>query len=108
MDVRVDQTGQQGAVAQVDDLGAGGMLYRRADFYNPVALNEDFSRLDEASGFHVKHAGGVQNCGARDCSRSLGCSDLAQQNQAEEKRDRGAFRHVARDGITALRSPPTA
>ena len=107
--VRVDQAGQQRGVAEVDDFGAGRMLYRRADFYyNPVALNEDFSRLDEAAGFHVKHAGGVQTCGARDFSRSLGCSDLAQTNQAEEKRDRAVFRHVARDGTTPFGSPPTA
>jgi hypothetical protein len=65
MDVRVDEAGKQGAVAEVDDFRALRMKDRRADGADAVALDQNFARLKQGSGFHLEQARGVQDDGSR-------------------------------------------
>jgi hypothetical protein len=43
VDVGVDQAGEQGAIAQVDDFSSGGMGYRGAGFGDAAGYNQDFT-----------------------------------------------------------------
>jgi hypothetical protein len=63
VDVGVDQTGHEGAIAQVDGLRAGGMGYGGAGFNDAVALDEDFGGSGNFAGFNVQKAGGVEDFG---------------------------------------------
>ena len=63
MDVGVDQAGQQGAVAEIDDFGAGGMRDGGADFGDAVALDEDFAGRNDFAGFDFEEARGVEDDG---------------------------------------------
>ena len=49
MDMGVDQSGQECAIAQVDDFGAGGMLDRCAHLDDALALDENFAWLDRCA-----------------------------------------------------------
>ncbi len=63
MDVRVDQPGHQGDVAEIDDLGSRGMADVRSGFDDALTLNQDFTGSDDLSVFDIEHARGVQNDG---------------------------------------------
>jgi hypothetical protein len=63
MDVGIDQAGQEGAIAQVDGLCAGGMGYGGAGFNDAVALDEDFGGSDDSAGFDIQQACGVEDYG---------------------------------------------
>jgi hypothetical protein len=72
MNMRVDEAGDQGGVAEVDDLRALRMVNRGADGANAVALNQDFARLEDLAGIDLKQAGGVEDDGR---GRLLGGGD---------------------------------
>jgi hypothetical protein len=57
----VDQSGQESLIAKIDDFGALGVSHLGADFRNAISADEDFGRTDDASGFHVEQAGGVND-----------------------------------------------
>ncbi len=63
MDVGVDEAGEQGGVAQVDDFGALGMVDRGADGADVVAFDQDFAGLEEGAGIDLEKARGVENDG---------------------------------------------
>ena len=72
MDVSVDQAGEQGAVAEVDNIGSGGMLDRGSDLEDAVALNQNFGGRDDLAGLHAEQTGGVENDGGLISRGSLG------------------------------------
>ncbi len=61
VDVGVDEAGHEGAVAEVDDLGTGGVGDVRGDLGDAVAGDEDLGGGDEAAGGDVEHVGGAQD-----------------------------------------------
>ena len=63
MSVRIDQTGQESPIAQVDHAGAGGRL--ACDVLDEPAANDDDGPLDVSTGFHVEEAGGFHGDGRR-------------------------------------------
>jgi hypothetical protein len=65
VDVRVNQAGEQSGVAEIEDFCAGWPADFRADFFYGVGLDEDFARGDEAAGFYVEKARGVEDDGVR-------------------------------------------
>jgi hypothetical protein len=78
--VRVDQAGEQGGVAQVDDFGALGMINRLPNGANAISLDQNFAGLEQGSGVNLEQARGVEDdgrggwllCGGegrRDCER---------------------------------------
>ena len=69
VDVRVDEAGQQGGVAEVDDFRAGWACDFGADFGDGVALDQDFAGSDHFAGFDVEQARGVKNDGVRGLRR---------------------------------------
>ncbi len=74
VDVGVDQAGEQGGVAEVDDFGVRRARDFRADFVDAVALDEDFAGSGDAAGFDVEQARGVEDdgVGRRRGGRRLG------------------------------------
>ncbi len=86
VDVGVDEAGHEGAVAEVDDLCAGGVGYVLADGGDAVAGDEDLGGGEEAAGGDVEHVGGVED---DDLLRlgELGCGgDGGEEEDAEERR----------------------
>jgi len=63
VDVGVDEAGEERGVAEIDDLGGGGMRNRGANFNDAFALDENFAGSDDFAGFDVEEAGGVENDG---------------------------------------------
>ena len=63
MDVRIDEAGHQGAIAEVDHFRTGWPLHRRSGFDDPVTLNENLARLHDLAGFNVEETGGVKHHG---------------------------------------------
>ena len=61
--MRVDQAGQQRAIAQVDDLRAGRMGDRGAGFDDAVVLHQHLTGRKIAPGFDIQHARRVQHDG---------------------------------------------
>ena len=67
MNVRVDEAGQQGCVAEVDDLCTLRMLDGLADGANALALNQNFAGLEDDASIDLEQAGRVEDdgCGER-------------------------------------------
>jgi hypothetical protein len=63
MDVGIDQAGKQGAVAEVDDSGALGMIDRGADGANAIAFDKNFAGPEQGSGINLEQARGVEDDG---------------------------------------------
>jgi hypothetical protein len=63
MHVRVNEAGEQGGVAQVDDAGSLRMLDRRADGEDALALDENLTGLEEGSSIDLKQTRGVEHDG---------------------------------------------
>src|SRR4029077_9875571 len=69
MDVGVNQTRQQSAIAKVDNSRASWVFNRRARFDDATSLYEYFAPRDNASAIDIKQACGVQD--SYSCGRSL-------------------------------------
>ena len=54
MDMRVDEAGEQGGIAEVNDAGSLRMLDGCADGEDALALDENLARLEEGSGIDLK------------------------------------------------------
>jgi len=63
VNVSVDQAGEQRGVAQVDDFGALGMVYRRPRGANAIPFDQNFTGLEQGSGIHLEQARGVEDDG---------------------------------------------
>ena len=63
VDVRVDEAGEEGAIAEVDDFGVGRAFEVRAYVGDAVVLDEDFARGEISTGVDLQEAGGVQEDG---------------------------------------------
>ncbi len=59
--VRVDQSGHEGAVAGIDDLGSGGMGHVLGDLGDAIAGDEDFGGGNDACGGYIEHVRGAEN-----------------------------------------------
>jgi hypothetical protein len=59
--MHVDQAGHEGAIAKVDDLGAGGTGDSGADFGNALTLNEDLPGRSCFPGFEIEYAGSPED-----------------------------------------------
>ena len=57
----VDQAGKQRGVAQIDNLRACGMVHRRADCGDAIALNQNFAGCGDVAGFDVQYARGMEH-----------------------------------------------
>ncbi len=80
MDMRVDQAGEQRAVAKIDDLRARGMGDGRAHFDDAFAAHQHFAGRDNAAGFDIDQARGVKYDGAR----GLGAGRAAEREEGNE------------------------
>jgi hypothetical protein len=65
MNVGVDQSGHEGAVAEIDDFCAGRALNRNSYRDNAIALHQNFAGLEQTSVLDIQQTGGVKNDGAR-------------------------------------------
>jgi hypothetical protein len=63
VDVRVDQSGHQRNVAEVDYFRTSRMRDGRAGFGNTFTLDEYFARRDNPPCFDIEQARGVKNRG---------------------------------------------
>ena len=63
VNVGVNQPGEEGYIAQVDDLGALRTIYRSADGADAFALDQDFARLDQPSRVDLEEPGGMEDDG---------------------------------------------
>jgi hypothetical protein len=61
MDVRIDQTGHESAVAQIDRFASGFMSYARPHLDNALAPNQDLSRRDHLPRLDFEYPSGVEN-----------------------------------------------
>jgi hypothetical protein len=61
VDVGVDQARHQRGVAKVDGLRSGGVGHGGAGGNNLVPLHQDLSRRNNASGFDIEQARGMEN-----------------------------------------------
>jgi hypothetical protein len=61
--VRIDQARQQGAVAQIDQLGGGRMRDRSAHFHDAFAGDEHLAGLKHLAGLDIQQARGAQHDG---------------------------------------------
>jgi hypothetical protein len=84
MHVGVDEAGEQGGVAEVEDARALRVVDRDADGADAVTLDEDFAGLKKRAGVDLEQAGGVEDDG-----RGIGllrkgedCAGRAKQNCA--------------------------
>ncbi len=59
VDVGVDQARQQGAVAEVDGLGASGMAHGCAHLGDSFAFDQDLAGREDFPGFDLEQAGRV-------------------------------------------------
>ena len=73
MHVRVDQSGHQRYVAEVDDLRALRMVNRRTDRLDPLAFNQNFAGAENVAGIDLEQPSGVEDDG-RGC-RLLRCGE---------------------------------
>jgi len=62
MDVGVDESGHEGAVAEIDDGGSGGMGDAGAGLGNAVSADENFAGSDEGAVVDIEQMGGVEDC----------------------------------------------
>jgi hypothetical protein len=63
MHVGIDQSGQQRAVAQIDDLRSRRMGHLCTNFCNPLALHQHFAGFQDASAFDVEQTRRMQHDG---------------------------------------------
>jgi hypothetical protein len=61
VDVRIDEAGQQGAVAEVDYLRTLRMGDAGTHFHNQLTADEQFAGSQHAPGFDIQQAVGVEN-----------------------------------------------
>jgi hypothetical protein len=61
MNVRIDHSRHQSAVPEVDYLRSGGMRHRSSGFADALSFHQNLSGLNDASGFDVEKARGVQH-----------------------------------------------
>ena len=73
MDMSINQPGKKSAVAQVDDFGASRVFDRCPHLGDAVALDEDFSWLENAAGLHVEQTRRVQDDRVGGRGRGLAC-----------------------------------
>ena len=59
MNVRVDQTGQQSAIAKINDRCAGWVIYGCADLDDAIAAHQYFTGGNYAATLDIKQAGGM-------------------------------------------------
>jgi hypothetical protein len=69
MDVGVNEAGEQGGIAKIDDLCALRVVDGCANGADAVALDEDFAGMEDGAGVDLKQARGVEDYG---CGRLLG------------------------------------
>ena len=74
VNVGVDEAGEEGGVAEVEDFGVRGPRNFCADFFDEVAVDENFAGGSDAAGFDVEQARGVEDegTGRRRDGRGLG------------------------------------
>jgi hypothetical protein len=63
MNVSIDHSRHERAVAQVDYLCAGRMRYRTSSFDDALSFDQKLSRLNDPSGFDVEKTSSVQHNG---------------------------------------------
>jgi hypothetical protein len=84
MNVRIDQSRQQRAISQIDDLCSSRTLHGRANLDDALALDQYLAGLDDASVLHVEQPCRVQYDGMRRLRlRHTGCRECAQQNSGK-------------------------
>ena len=89
VNVRVNESRQQRAGAQVDGFGAGWMSNGSPGFHDAAVAHQHLSGRDDAAGFDVDQPGGMQHNGAR---------GLPRQRSYKGKQQDTSFEH----GIWAL------
>jgi len=100
VDVGVNQAGEKCGVAEIDEFGAVRVIHFGADFYDQVALDEDFAGSNRASGFHVEQARGVKDNGARRW-RGRGLRLLCLRANRWSERQRAAEKQYCKCGESA-------
>ena len=63
VNVRIDQTGHERGITQIDELGSGRPGDLLARFENAIAFDQHFAGRDNAACFDVEQAGGMQDNG---------------------------------------------
>jgi hypothetical protein len=82
MHVRIDQSGQQNTIAQVEHHRARRMRHRRTRFHNALALHQHFPRLHNPPILYIKQTSRVQhNRAVRRRRRGLRRRDVNSQYQ---------------------------
>jgi len=100
MDVGIDQAGHERPVPEIDDLDVGWTLDRRSHFDNVVALNKNFSRLDDLAGFNVEQPGSMKKDRMRCGGSGLRGRGPAWQETPYNDENKDSVAHMARKGIT--------
>jgi hypothetical protein len=80
VDVRIDETGHEGGVAEIDGGGSGGMGDVGASLGDAVATDENFAWSDESAVLNVKQMGSAQDYYLR---RGLGDEELGDKRDDE-------------------------
>src|SRR3984957_15323861 len=113
MDVRVNQTWQQGSVAKLDDFRARRPRNLRPNLAYQVSLDQNFARRSDTPGLHIQHPRGTQHNGVagtcRNPSRALrsrSAPSPRSENRKRHHRPHGKRQkyspsfHDSRDGST--------
>lgn len=87
--MRVNQAGEECPIAEIDEFGALRALYVRADFDDPVALDQDFARRQILPIIDLEKTHGVQD----NCMRCRHWR-LGEQRQTEEDQDGWQWAHT--------------
>ena len=96
----VDESGQQRAIAQIENLGSGKMFHRGTDLDDAISLNEHFAWLDQLPRLDIEQPGGMQHDGIRRGGWSLTGRAQRKGQRTGQCQQRGSFGHMARDGNT--------
>jgi hypothetical protein len=101
VDVGVDQARHQRGVAEVDRLRFGGVGHGGADGNNLIPLHQDLPRRNNATGFDIEQARGMEKDRVpRRRSLGPGPTDKRQQNAEEEltMHDQVGLQNISRSG----------
>jgi hypothetical protein len=85
MDMGVNHSRKQGAIAQIDDLSAGWVLNVLADCGDPLAINQDFAGPDNSAILNIKQTGCTKHDDVRRCGiLGPGGRDVCQQEDRQQ------------------------
>jgi hypothetical protein len=80
VDVRIDETGHEGGVAEIDGGGSGWVGDSGTRLGDAVATDENLAGGDKCAVLNIKQMGGAQDCYLR---RRLGDEELGNKRDDE-------------------------